>query len=197
MAPADTDLILRAQQGDFSAFEELVYRYDKQVLTLAARFVRSADDANDIYQEVFLRVYQGLRRFKLQSEFTTWLYRITTNVCLTHRSRRRKRSHESLDEEVGDTDGEAHGARNHASSEPLPDQKLIDQETEDEVRMALEHLSPQQRMVFTLKHYQGLKIREISEILECSEGTVKKHLFTATQRMRQLLAHLIEEGAKR
>jgi len=192
MASADTELILRAQQGDFSAFEELVYRYDKQVLTLAARFVRSSDDAKDIYQEVFLRVYQGLKRFKLQSEFATWLYRITTNVCLTHRSQGRKRSHESLEEGFEDQDGEPHGSKDHASSEPLPDQKVIDRETEDELSMAMERLSPQQRMVFTLKHYQGLKLREISEILECSEGTVKKHLFTATQRLRQLLAHLIE-----
>lgn len=195
MAPEDTELILKAQQGDFAAFEQLVFRYDKQVLTIAARFVRSSDDAKDIYQEVFLRVYQGLRRFKMHSEFTTWLYRITTNVCLTHRSRRKKRAHVSLDEEHEDNDGEPHAFRGAASREPLPDQRVIDEEISAQVRDALETLSPQQNMVFTLKHYQGLKLREIAELMECSEGTVKKHLFTATQRMRERLKNVFGEGA--
>ena len=196
MAPQDTELILKAQQGDFSAFEELVYRYDKQVLTMAARFVRSSDDAKDIYQEVFLRVYQGLRRFKMQSEFTTWLYRITTNVCLTHRSRKKKRAHVSLDEEYEDSDSEPHALRESVSGEPLPDQRVIDEEISAHIRDAMERLSAQQKMVFTLKHYQGLKLREIAELMECSEGTVKKHLFTATQRMRTSLAGFFGEGVE-
>ncbi len=195
MAPQDAELILKAQQGDFTAFEQLVYRYDKQVLTMAARFVRSSDDAKDIYQEVFLRVYQGLRRFKMQSEFTTWLYRITTNVCLTHRSRKKKRAHVSFDEEYEDNEGEPHALRVTASSEPLPDQRVIDEEISDHVRNAMETLSPQQKMVFTLKHYQGLKLREIAEMMECSEGTVKKHLFNGTARMRKKLENYFGEGA--
>ena len=194
MAPQDTELILKAQQGDFSAFEQLVYRHDKQVLTIAARFVRSSEDAKDIYQEVFLRVYQGLRRFKMESEFTTWLYRITTNVCLTHRSRRKKRAHVSLDEEYDEAEGEPHGSTSRASDEPLPDQRLIDKEVSEQIRDALELLSPQQKMVFTLKHYQGLKLREIAEMMQCSEGTVKKHLFTAIQRMRARLKNVFGEG---
>ncbi len=191
MAPHDNELILKAQQGDFSAFEQLVFRYDKDVLTIAARFVRSSDDAKDIYQEVFLRVYQGLRRFKLQSEFATWLYRITTNVCLTHRSRRKKHAHVPIADEYDENEGEPHGSRAVASNDPLPDQRAIDEEVAVNVREALETLSPKQKLVFTLKHYQGLKLREIAEAMECSDGTVKKHLFVATQRMReQLKKHL-------
>jgi len=194
MAPQDTELILKAQQGDFAAFEQLVYRYDKQVLTMAARFVRSSDDAKDIYQEVFLRVYQGLRRFRLHSEFTTWLYRITTNVCLTHRSRKKKRAHVSLDGEYEENDGEPHALRETASREPLPDQRVIDDEISTHVFDAMEDLSPQQKLVFTLKHYQGLKLREIAVLMDCSEGTVKKHLFTATRRMRDNLEKVFGEG---
>ena len=191
MAPHDNELILKAQQGDFSAFEQLVFRYDKDVLTIAARFVRSSDDAKDIYQEVFLRVYQGLRRFKMQSEFATWLYRITTNVCLTHRSRRKKHAHVPIDEEYDESEGDPHGSRAVTSNDPLPDQRAIDEEVAVNVREALETLSPQQRLVFTMKHYQGLKLREIAEAMQCSDGTVKKHLFVATQRMReQLRKHL-------
>lgn len=192
MAPHDTELIQKAQQGDFSAFEQLVFRYDKQVLTIAARFVQSSDDAKDIYQEVFLRVYQGLRRFKMQSEFATWLYRITTNVCLTHRTRRKKHSHVSLDEEYDESEGEPHPSRVAASEDPAPDQHAINQEISIRVRDALETLSPQQKMVFTLKHYEGLKLREIAEAMQCSEGTVKKHLFNATQRMRERLKDVFE-----
>ncbi len=187
MAPDDTELIQRAQKGDFSSFEQLVFRYDKEVLTIAARFVRNSDDAKDIYQEVFLRVYQGLRRFKMQSEFATWLYRITTNVCLTHRSRRKKHTHVSLDDERDESEGEPHPSVVAVSEDPLPDQHAMSEEISTYVREALEFLSPQQKMVFTLKHYQGLKLREIAVAMQCTEGTVKKHLFTATQRMRERL----------
>jgi RNA polymerase sigma-70 factor (ECF subfamily) len=192
MAPDDIELIQKAQRGDFSSFEQLVFRYDKEVLTIAARFVRNSDDAKDIYQEVFLRVYQGLRRFKMQSEFATWLYRITTNVCLTHRSRRKKQAHVSLDEDHEENESEPHAAHVAVSKDPLPDQRAIDGEISGYVEQAMDALSPQQRMVFTLKHYQGLKLREIAELMQCTEGTVKKHLFTATQRMRDKLKDVFE-----
>ncbi len=187
MAPDETELIQRAQQGDFSSFEQLVFRYDKEVLTIAARFVRNSDDAKDIYQEVFLRVYQGLHRFRMQSEFATWLYRITTNVCLTHRSRRKKQAHVSLDDEQDESEGEPHPRSVAVSEDPLPDQQAMAEDISTHIRRAMELLSPQQKMVFTLKHYQGLKLREIADAMQCTEGTVKKHLFTATQRMRDRL----------
>ena len=192
MAPHDTELIAKAQKGDFEAFEQLVFRYDRQVLTIAARFVQSSDDAKDIYQEVFLRVYQGLRKFKMQSEFATWLHRITTNVCLTHRTRRKKHFHVSLHEDYDENDGDPHPSRTIVSEEPAPDQHTIDKEISIHVRNAIETLSPQQKLVFTLKHYQGMKLREIAESMQCSEGTVKKHLFTATQRMRERLKDIYE-----
>jgi len=192
MAPDDIELIERAQRGDFSSFEQLVFRYDKEVLTIAARFVRNSEDAKDIYQEVFLRVYQGLRRFKMQSEFATWLYRITTNVCLTHRSRRKKQAHVSLDDDHEENEAEPHAAHVAVSEDPLPDQRAIDGEISGYVQEAMELLSPHQRMVFTLKHYQGLKLREIAQMMQCTEGTVKKHLFTATQRMREKLKDVFE-----
>ncbi len=88
---SDTELIRSAQKGDMDAFEQLGYRHDKEVFSIAARYVNRAEDAKDIYQEVFLRVYRGLQKFRFQSEFSTWLYRITTNVCLTHRNHRKKK----------------------------------------------------------------------------------------------------------
>lgn len=184
-AMQDLDLITKAKRGDMLAFEQLVYRYDKQVLSIAARYVQSSEDAKDIYQEVFLRVYRALPKFQLRSEFSTWLFRITTNVCLTHRSRRKRHTHTSLNQ---DSD-EDHGP---SLSDSLKGDLATDGNAESSdialhVQQAIETLSPRQKIVFTLKHYQGYKIKEIAEMLECTEGTVKKYLFTATQKLRDQL----------
>ena len=187
MPRTDTDLIEIAREGDIAAFEELVCRYDRKVLSIAAQYVHCADDAKDIYQEVLIRVYKGLPKFKFQSEFSTWLYRITTNVCLTHTTNRKKHSHRGLDPSDDGTDGDAGAFRSMASDDLGPDERLIDAERAAKLESALGVLSPNQRMVVTLKHFQGLKLREIAVMMSCSEGTVKKHLFVAMQRLRTAL----------
>jgi len=192
MAPLDTELILKAQHGDMMAFEQLVYRYDKQVLSIAATYVNSSEDAKDIYQEVFLRVFRGIKKFQLRSEFSTWLYRITTNVCLTHRSRRKRHVHASIHADDGDDEG--HGVAGALADDRSSDQHALDSEISMHVEQALEVLSPKQRMVFTLRHYHGYKLKEIAVMMKCTEGTVKKYLFTATQRMREQLKEVYQEG---
>jgi RNA polymerase sigma-70 factor (ECF subfamily) len=184
-------LIQQAQRGDIAAFEQLVYRYDKQVLSIAAGYVRTAEDAKDIYQEVLLKVYRGLPKFRGLSEFSTWLYRVTTNVCLTHRSKKKKHHHSSIDEEHDGDDGETHSMSHTLRDESASaDQQVLDSEISHLVQQALESLSPQQKMVFTLRHYQGYKLREIASIMDCAEGTVKKYLFNATLKMREQLKDL-------
>ena len=184
----DTDVIREAQLGNRAAFDELVYRYDKQVLSIAARYVNQSDDAKDIYQEVFLRVYRGLKKFQARSEFSTWLYRITTNVCLTHGARRQKHAHHVHDNEPDGTDVDDHGAL--GISEHRSDQHTLNTEISSRVQQAMNALSAQQRLIFTLKHYEGYKLREIATMTDISEGTVKKHLFIATQRLRKQLKDL-------
>lgn len=174
------------------AFEQLVYRYDKRVLSMAGSYVNSADEAKDIYQEVFLRVYKGLPKFQERSEFSTWLFRITTNVCLTHRSKRKRHMHTSLDHEIGDDDGQTTSVAQTLSDGSETDQHTMNTEISMRVQAALNELSPQQKMVFTLRHYQGYKLREIAKMMGCAEGTVKKYLFTATRRMREQLKDLYE-----
>lgn len=185
MVSNDTELILKAQQGDMLAFEQLVYRYDRRVLSIAATYVNSAEDAKDIYQEVFLRVYRGLGKFELRSEFSTWLYRITTNVCLSHRSRRKRHAHSSLDS-ASEGEEESHGALPFASG-VSSDQRAIETELSGHIEEALRTLAPREKLVFTLRHFEGYKLREIAGMLECSEGAVKKYLFTATRKMRKKL----------
>jgi RNA polymerase sigma-70 factor (ECF subfamily) len=191
MMPADSELIVQAQRGNMNAFEELVQRYDKRVFTIAAGYVRSADDAKDIYQEVFLRVYKGLPKFELRSEFSTWLYRITTNVCLSHRSNGKRHAHTSLDELSGEEDGQPHALKDTIACGDETDQHTHDAEISARVQRAMNALSPKQRMVFTLKHYEGYKLKEIAEMLKCTEGTIKKYLFEATARMRVQLKDLV------
>lgn len=185
----DLDLIQRAKKGDMGAFEQLVFRYDKQVLTVAARYFQSSEDAKDIYQEVFLRVYRSLPRFELRSQFSTWLFRITTNVCLSHKSRRKRHLHSSIDRDADDE----HGG---SIADALHDHSTTDQHAERadialHVRQALETLSPKQRMVFTMKHYEGYKLREIAEMMGIAEGTVKRYLFSATAKVRHSLKDLL------
>jgi len=187
MASNDAELIMQTQRGNMDAFEQLVQRYDKRVLTIAAGYVNSSDDAKDIYQEVFIRVYKGLSKFQYKSEFSTWLFRITTNVCLSHRMRGRRHTHTSLDQEVNDEDGQPHALKETLTDNTAADQQTHDAEISMRVEQALKTLSPRQKMVFSLKHYEGYKLKEIAEMMKCSEGTVKKYLFEATVRLRKNL----------
>lgn len=184
MSVTDNDLIRDAREGSSSAFEQLVYRYDERVLAMAHRYVGSRDDAKDIYQEVFVRVHKGLKNFRMESEFSTWLYRITANVCLTHQSQRRRRA-ETV---AGDDDDAVADLR---SLDATADERLHASEISAKLSSAMERLSPQQRLVFTLRHYQGHKLREIAAMMECTEGTVKRYLFAATRRVREELKELV------
>ncbi len=181
----DEELVLQAKSGSITAFEQLVHKHDKQVLAIAARYVTSSEDAKDIYQEVFIRVYRGLKHFKMKSEFPTWLHRITVNVCLTHRSRKKNFVHVPIDGD-DDSESETHGAELHSNDEPT-DQHSVDSEIRGHVQHALESLSAKQRLVFTLKHFDGYKLREIADMMKCTEGTVKRYLFLATQQLRKRL----------
>ncbi len=192
MAPSDDQLIRQARGGDMQAFEQLVYRYDKNVFAIAARFVQSSDDAKDIYQEVFIRVFNALPKFEQRSEFSTWLYRITTNVCLTYRTQKKKQRQNFMTNDhhqEGDQDIDLTNAR---SSDASPHERAEASEVGTHIRNALRALSPKQKLVFTLRHYEGYKLKEIASMLQCTEGTVKRYLFSATQRMREQLAGLVE-----
>ena len=187
MTLSDTDLIVKAQRGDNSAFEELIYRYDRNVLSLAFKFVNNRDDAKDIYQEVFLRVFRHLKNFEFRSEFSTWLYRITVNVALTYKTKKHKYSYASLDEEITDDEGETKPFYEAVENDSATDEKAIGSDISSNIKEAIEKLSPQQKMVFTLKHFEEYKIKEIAEMMNLSDGTVKNYLFNATIKMREYL----------
>jgi RNA polymerase sigma-70 factor (ECF subfamily) len=184
MALDDQELILLAQRGDARAFETLVYRYDQQVLSMALSYVSNEEEAKDIYQEVFIRVYRALPKYQFKSQFSTWLYRIVVNACLTHQARQKSRSYVSIDDRTEEEDAPATVI---LSDEAETDETIINAEIAAHVQEAMAALSPQQRMVFSLRHFEGFKLREIAQIMDCAEGTVKKYLFTATERLRDRL----------
>ncbi len=186
---SDTDLIIKAQKGDASAFENLIYRYDKNVLSLALKYVNDRDEAKDIYQEVFIRVFKGLKKFQFRSEFSTWLYRITTNVCLTFKSRKKKTLTVSINKE--NENGESLEIKACEDDPAAPDKYMSSVEISEKVKIELEKLPARQKMTFILKHYEGYKIREIAEMLQCKEGTVKKNLFDAAKKLKAQLEYLM------
>ncbi|MGE5496907.1 MAG: RNA polymerase sigma factor [Syntrophothermus sp.] len=184
----EEELIKKAQKGDVRAFEQLIYQYDRHVLAIAYSYRNNDEDAKDIYQEVFLRVFKGIKSFEGKSEFSTWLFRIAANVCLTYSVRKKRHAHASLDQLFpADEEGSGQPLSEVIADESSADQQLMDEEISLHVRQAMESLSPQQRMVFTLKHLQDMKIREIAGIMKCGEGTIKKYLFTAMNKMREAL----------
>lgn len=119
----------------------------------------------------------------MESKFSTWLHRIVTNVCLTHRSRRKRYEYTSLDQEHEGARPLAETIADRSST----DTNTMNAEIQEQVRQAMHALSPQQKLVFTLRHFEGFKLREIAVQMNCAEGTVKKYLFTATERLRERL----------
>jgi RNA polymerase sigma-70 factor (ECF subfamily) len=191
MVLSDNQLIINAQKGDMASFEELVYRYDRQVLNIARSFRNNDDDAKDIYQEVFIRVYRGLKNFQFKSEFSTWLYRIATNVCISHQAR--KKNHESINREISNDEDDKTTFAENLRSEDKADSRALGNDLSKYINKALDTLSPQQKMAFVLKFYQEYKIKEIAEIMQCNEGTIKRYIFTATHKMREQLKSLVDK----
>jgi RNA polymerase sigma-70 factor (ECF subfamily) len=188
MALTDIDLIHQAKQGNENAFEQLVYRYDRTVLSIALKYTGNTDDAKDLYQEVFIRVYRGMDNFQFRSEFSTWLYRIAVNVCLSYKSRSKEHLKVLINEENDETDFENTVTEQLVYEGSSPEEEAAGNELAEIVDAALETLSPRQKITFVLKHYEGYKIREIAEMLNCKEGTVKKYLFDAIKNLRKKLS---------
>lgn len=178
-------LIKEAQRGNILAFESLVKNYDRHVLQLAYNMVNNAQDAEDIYQEVLVRVYKNLHRFEFKSEFSTWLYRIVVNYCINFNKKRRRLKAYSIDKEFQNSD--ENWEKTVRSEEQNPEEYFLNVELSREIETALQQLSPKQKTVFILRHYHGHKLKKIAGIIKCSEGTVKNYLFRATQKMQRQL----------
>jgi RNA polymerase sigma-70 factor, ECF subfamily len=185
------DLIREAQQGSRTAFDVLVRQYDQAVLRLALHLTGSEQDAQDVHQEAFLKAYRYIGNFRFECSFYTWLYRIVTNLCLDHLRRRKARREDQA--VMIDASGEQIDMLSNVSDDRAmanPDRELERKFLGEKIKAALDTLTPRERMVFELKHYQGLKLRTIGEMLNTTEETAKNTLFRATKKLRTNLATL-------
>lgn len=183
---SESALIERWRGGEQRAFEELVARYEKRVYNLAYRMSGNADDASDLAQEAFVRVFTALPSFKGQSSFATWLYRIATNVCLDELRRRGRQPVLSLDQPVAMEEGPV--ARQTVDPAAGPLDELERTELRAAVQDGISALQPEHRAVIILRDLQGLPYEEIAGVLACSLGTVKSRLNRARLALRERLS---------
>jgi RNA polymerase sigma-70 factor (ECF subfamily) len=191
MVVDESALIRAAQQGDQYSFEQLVQAYDQSVLRLALNLLRSPEDASDVYQEAFLRVYRNLHTFRFDCSFHTWLYRIVTNLCLDHLRKRKVRKEESPVVETTDGPVDRMEIVPEDRAEGDPQRKLLSDQLANRIKTVLQELTPRERMVFEMRHYQGMRLRAIGEVLGTTEEAAKNCLFRATQKMRVALGDFI------
>jgi RNA polymerase sigma-70 factor (ECF subfamily) len=187
----DTMLVREAQRGSRAAFEELVHHYDQAVLRLALHLTGSEHEAQDIYQDAFLKAYKNIGRFRFECSFYTWIYRIVTNLCLDNIRKKQVRKEDAP--VAKDSEGESFDVLSQVAdirSGANPERDLMRRELGGRISRALEKLTPRERMVFELKHYQGLKLRTVGEMLNTTEETAKNTLFRATQKLRGALADM-------
>jgi RNA polymerase sigma-70 factor (ECF subfamily) len=187
----DAELIQDAQKGCRSAFETLVRRYDHAILRLALRLTGSEHDAQDIYQEAFLKAYRNIGRFRSESSFYTWMHRIVTNLCMD-RLRNKHFIRETAPVFVG-PDGRVSDLFEHVADSNNfsdPECQLFRKELARHIGTALKRLTARERLVFQLRHYEALKLRTIGDMLNTSEETAKNTLFRATHKLRKYLAHV-------
>jgi len=187
----EPELIRAAQQGDQRAFEQLVRLYDQSVLRLATNLLRSPEEANDIYQEAFLRVYKNLHTFRFDCSFHTWLYRIVSNLCLDALRKRKVRREESSVVETSEGLLDRMDAVEEQRADGNPARRLESQQLKERIQEVLGGLTPRERAVFEMRHYQGMRLRTIGEVMGTSEEAAKNCLFRATQKMRAALGDFV------
>lgn len=181
----DDELIRQAQRGQRESFDTLVRRYDSAVLRLALHLLGNEQDAQDVHQEAFLKAYRHLSNFRFECSFYTWLYRIVTNLCLD--ALRRRKSRREDPSTVTDSSGDVMDLMSNVSDDRAGANPAAEMERHVlhmRIQEALAILTPRERMVFELKHYQGLKLRAIGEMLQTTEETAKNTLFRATKKLR-------------
>ena len=186
-ADSEAALIAAAQRKDPEAFAELVRLYDRFVLRVALNLLRRPEDARDAYQEAFLKAYRKLGSFRFQCGFSTWLYRIATNVCLDHLRRKSVRKEFGVDDRDEEAGFNPLRSASDGRAQADPERVLAGGEIARGIEAALAELSPRERLVFELRHHEGMRLRAVGEMLGISEEAAKNSLFRATRKLRAAL----------
>jgi RNA polymerase sigma-70 factor (ECF subfamily) len=193
-AISDEQAMWRVQtQDDEAAFAQLVRRWEGPIQRLCVRMTGDAHRGEDLAQEAFARIFAKRKDYQPSGKFSTWLWRIAVNLCYDELRRRKRREESSLDEMCG----EAMAAlESFVAREPPPDKSLVEQERGELVREALMQLPENYRTVLVLRHYEDLKFREIADVLEVPEGTVKSRMAEALSQLSRLLRPMPVGGSK-
>ena len=187
---SDADVMLRVEAGDEPAFDYLVQKYRRPMVSFMYRMAHNAAAAEDLAQEVFLRVYRSRGSYEASAKFTTWLYRIATNLAVNHaRDTRHERpenmaSLDEADEETGTT-------MDVADTSPNVEEKLVKQERLKAIRQKVENLPERQRQAVLMHKYQQMDYKQIGEVLNLSESATKSLLFRAYETLREQLKEFI------
>jgi RNA polymerase sigma-70 factor (ECF subfamily) len=182
----DRDLIESSLRGDQDAFESLVNRYKRLVVHIVHRMIADAVDAEDVYQEIFVKVYEGLPRFRREAKMSTWIGRIAYNTCINHLQKKR----EVL---FGDLLWNDQGAEVLLKSHSSPGEQVERADLAERLETEIRSMPVQFRTILTLYHLQEMSYREIGELMHLPEGTVKSHLFRARKLLRHRLSAKYEE----
>lgn len=178
------------KMGDEEVFEELVKRYQKKVYNSTYRMMGNHEDAWDLAQETFLRVYRSLHRFQGKSSFSTWLFTITTNICRDElRKRQRRVKTHSLSQPIQVKDGEIE--REIVDDSMIPEDISINRELRDEIQGIIDKLPDDQKEVIVLRELQGFSYEEIAEIIGVALGTVKSRISRGRRNLREELGSLV------
>lgn len=187
MERSDWELVRQCKSGDREAFRELVERYQRKAVAIALGIIQDREDALEIAQEAFAKVFTGIQKFKEESSFYTWLYRITVNLAI---DRQRQKNRQPVFEREEQGEGE------YGSIDTLPDsqdtdpyEQVKEKELGERLRAALAELTPAHKAVILLREVEGLSYEEISEVLQCSRGTVMSRLHYARKKLQARLGH--------
>ena len=187
MEASDAALVAQVRAGNGDAFRVLVERHGRKVFRLAFRLTGNEEDAEDTVQETFLRAYRSLDRFQDQAQFSSWIYRIASNHALDLLRARNRRTEQSLSATApAGSDGMAIADR-LASPGPGPDRLAASGQLQERIKAALSELTPQERVAFTLRHFEGHTVEEISAFLSVSASATRNAVFRAGQKVRRAL----------
>jgi RNA polymerase sigma-70 factor (ECF subfamily) len=184
---SDAELVRQTLCGNTAAYNGLVQRYQRQVYNLAYRMLGNAEDAGDLVQETFLRAYAALASFRQDASFLTWLYKITSNLCIDQLRSRRSKGALSLEVEL--EEGREPASESRACA---PEDSAVRGAVQDVVHKAILNLPERYRVVVIMRHLQDMSVDEIARTLDLPTGTVKTHLFRAREMLRERLCPVLE-----
>jgi len=187
---SDLKLVQSAKAGSKTAFGNLVKKYQQKVYYLAFDLVHDYEDAKDIAQEAFIKSFEKLHQFEERAQFSTWLYRITVNLAMDQHRRRKRRPHESLDDNIKEIERQKKSEQ--VEEGQRSEMELQTSAQRKQIEKALTNLSENQRVATVLKYFYQKSSKEIAEVLGCSESTARIHLFRAMKNLRKHLRGMQE-----